>query len=518
MPSAARTLRLGALAALLLTAAWLFWPATLGGGTTYVTTHGVSMQPRFHTGDLAILRDAGSYTVGDVVAYHSETLHTVVMHRIVARDGARFVTKGDHNTWLDPDHPAPDEVLGKLWLRVPHGGATLAALKSPRNLAVLALCGTALSGASLLLSRRRRLSRGRPARRSAGPAVRARARRAAVGFGALAVVAVLAGTALLVLPTARSQTHTVPVLQQGRFDYSGSAQPGATYPTGRIATGDPIYTHLITRLDVAYTETLRAPGLTGVDGTARLDVALATADGWHADLAGGPVTTVRGDRVAASVVLDTAAAADLLNRHFSEVGVTAGQATLTITPRLAVTGAVQGHRFTAGSMPGLTFTLDPTALRLGPGASAALAPATQTAVPVGMVAGRTITLGPVTVPVGTARDVVVGVLALALLGLAVAALLGRSRSDDPVGALELRCAGRLLPVSRFTPGEVVVDLTDGEALARVAERLDALVLHAEGPEGHVFAVRDQGTTYRFAVPTGEPPVLAVVPAGSRRSA
>jgi hypothetical protein len=31
-------------------------------------------------------------------------------------------------------------------------------------------------------------------------------------------------------------------------------QPGATCPTGRIATGDPIHTHLIT-------ETLRAPGL-----------------------------------------------------------------------------------------------------------------------------------------------------------------------------------------------------------------------------------------------------------------
>jgi hypothetical protein len=440
----------------------------------------------------------------------------------VARDGARFVTKGDHNTWLDPDHPAPGEVLGKLWLRVPHGGATLAALRSPRNLAVLALCGTALSGASLLLRRRRssvaRRRRPSTAGRSASPAVRVRARQAAVGFGALAVVAVLAGTALLVLPAGRSQTRTVPVLQQGRFDYSGTAHPGATYPSGRIATGEPIYTHLITRLDIAFTETLRAPGLAEVGGTARLDVALATADGWRADLTTGPSSRVRGDRVAASVTLDTAAAADLLKRHFAEVGVTGGQATLTVTPRLAVTGAVQGHRFTAGSMPGLAFTLDPTALRLGPGASAALAPATQTAVPVGAVAARTLTVGPVTVPVDAARDAVVGLLALALLGLAVAALLGRSRTDDPAGALELRCAGRLLPVSRFTPGEVVVDVADGEALARVAERLDALVLHAEGPDGHVFAVRDQGTTYRFAVPSDEPPVLAVVPGGSRLSA
>jgi hypothetical protein len=127
----------------------------------------------------------------------------------------------------------------------------------------------------------------------------------------------------------------------------------------------------------------------------------------------------------------------------------------------------------------------------------------------------------VTLPTGTARDAVLGALAVALLGLAVAGLLGRSRTDDPAAALELRCAGRLLPVARFTPGEVVVDLADGEALARVADRLDALVLHAEGPAGHVFAVRDQETTYRFAVPAAaaaEAPVLAVVPGGRHRTA
>src|SRR3954453_15479679 len=122
MNAASRAASISALSALVLAAVWVFWPLPLGGSTTYVSTHGVSMEPRFHTGDLGILRSAGSYEVGDVVAYHSDALDTVVMHRIVAMDGDRFVTQGDNNDWLDADHPSQDEVLGTLFLRIPHGG------------------------------------------------------------------------------------------------------------------------------------------------------------------------------------------------------------------------------------------------------------------------------------------------------------------------------------------------------------------------------------------------------------
>ena len=69
--AAPRAARISALVALVLAAVWLFWPSALGGGTTYVATHGNSMEPGFHTGDLAILRPADRYAVGDVVAYRS---------------------------------------------------------------------------------------------------------------------------------------------------------------------------------------------------------------------------------------------------------------------------------------------------------------------------------------------------------------------------------------------------------------------------------------------------------------
>src|SRR5262245_49045395 len=84
-------------------AAWLLLaPTQIGGETRYVTTSGVSMAPRFHSGDLAVVRPADDYKVGQIVAYRSAQLRTVVLHRIIAIKGDRYVFKGDNNDFIDP--------------------------------------------------------------------------------------------------------------------------------------------------------------------------------------------------------------------------------------------------------------------------------------------------------------------------------------------------------------------------------------------------------------------------------
>jgi signal peptidase I len=136
----------------------LFLPANLGGAATYVTTRGTSMEPKFHTGDLAIVKPVNRYRVGDIAVYRSDSLHTLVMHRIIGRDGNRYVFKGDHNSWTDRDRPARADLVGKLWLEVPHGGTALDVVH--RNwmfvlaAALLLLFGT--SGFAVRRSRRRR--------------------------------------------------------------------------------------------------------------------------------------------------------------------------------------------------------------------------------------------------------------------------------------------------------------------------------------------------------------------------
>src|SRR3954451_4255096 len=150
-----RRLSSAALGAALLSVLWLlFAPTSIGGSANWVTTDGVSMQPRFHSGDLAIVRTTPSYHVGEVVAYRSAMLHTIVLHRIIGRDGDRYLFKGDNNGFVDPEHPTRGQLIGRLWLHVPRAGVPLAKLRAPGLVALL--IGLGVLGSVGVRKRRRR--------------------------------------------------------------------------------------------------------------------------------------------------------------------------------------------------------------------------------------------------------------------------------------------------------------------------------------------------------------------------
>lgn len=124
--------------ALLIAAWWFLAPPQLGGSTSFVTIDGTSMLPSLARSDLAVLRPAGEYRVGDVVGYHSRLLGRVVLHRIVSRRNGHYLFKGDNNSFVDPDHPSRAQLVGKLWFRVPAAGRIVAALHVPLIAALVA--------------------------------------------------------------------------------------------------------------------------------------------------------------------------------------------------------------------------------------------------------------------------------------------------------------------------------------------------------------------------------------------
>ena len=518
-----------AVVALVLATVWLFWPSSLGGATTYVATHGNSMEPEFSTGDLALLSAADSYSVGDIVAYHSDSMNTIVMHRINSVDADGFVTKGDNNDWLDEDRPTEDEILGRLFLGIPHGGTVLDALRSPAVLCGLVAAGLLALGATRD-PRGRRTARwvrrrvaGLPtptplrARPSFSTSTRGSARQVAYGAGAVALGAAVGCGVLLAVPPTATETRTVAVTQQSQFSYTGTAVAGTTYPSGVIATGDTVWNRLVDDLTVSVTTSVTGPGVTDVAGSVRLDVVIQAPDGWSAVLASGPAVPLQNGTAAAAVGVDADDAAELLGRHYEEIGSSSGSATLTVTPVSEATGIVDGQVFTVDSVPGLAFALDEMALRPTSTEATDLAPTSQTTVEVSQVRPRTFPVLAASVPIGTARKVMGAILLLSLAALGAGAWIGRIGRGDVSTRFLVRHADRILPVESFTPGPAVVDVSDAESLHRVAERFDTVVLHHAGPDGDVFAVRDLDVTYRFVVPGvpgragGKPPVPARVP-------
>ena len=58
-------------------------------------------------------------------------LHTVVLHRIIGREGERYVFKGDNNNFVDPEQPRASQLIGGLWIHIAGAGKRLEAFASP---------------------------------------------------------------------------------------------------------------------------------------------------------------------------------------------------------------------------------------------------------------------------------------------------------------------------------------------------------------------------------------------------
>ncbi len=493
---------------LLLVVAWLIaGPAQLGGTTTYVTTHGISMQPRLHTGDLALVRSAADYRVGDVVAYRSTVLHQVVLHRIIGRDGDRYVFKGDNNTFVDPIHPPRDELIGRMWLRVPRGGAILSWLRIPAIAALL--CGT-FALLSLWPARRRRRrggSRGAPS--MSGRSLRMVSPNAQLLVTGCAVVAV-ACLVLGLLSWTRSTTDPVAAkvayTHKVRFSYRADAPAGAVYPSGTVKTGDPIFLRLVRQVRIKVAYQLASTAQRRITGTQQILLRLSSPTGWSRTIRLQPSTPFRGAGSSAWVVLDLDQLQALINRVETLTGTPAGSAfTVSILPRLHVKGTLADEALDDRYNPTLSFQLDPLQLRAGSGGSAdAATGGTFTQSQSGSVAATVATpnhlrLGGHRLRVATARWIALIGYLLAIAVALLTAIRERRRPQDLSMQIHARYGHLIVPIAAImhTPDQPIVDVMSIDALAQVAERCERVILHHHRIGAESYLVDDEGTLYRY---------------------
>ncbi len=106
-------------------------PQQLGGAMSYVISDGISMLPHIRAGDLVIVRKEPRYHVGEVAAFHNRQLHVIVLHRIVAIRGDRYVFKGDNNSFATSYEPTRAQIVGAEWAQLPGFGQIVLDLRTP---------------------------------------------------------------------------------------------------------------------------------------------------------------------------------------------------------------------------------------------------------------------------------------------------------------------------------------------------------------------------------------------------
>jgi hypothetical protein len=446
-------------------------------------------------------------------------LHTVVLHRIVARDGARFVVRGDNNSWLDPEHPRTAQIVGRLWVHVPHGGTALLWMHRP----IVAGPAAAAVFALLTSTTRRRRHRPRP-----GGDMMSRPLIPGAAVAALAAVTIAAGagTAWAFAEPARvPTTGHLPIAQHVSLTYSGAAARHTVYADGRVRTGDVVFRRLVDAIDVRATYRFTAAPPHDVGGTMALAGTITSPSGWTLPVPLGPAVSFTRDAATVHALIRFSRLDRAVARIGAATGLPATTYSLTVAARVRAHGTVAGHPTGAlsASAP-LGFEVDP--FRVQPAASAdgqpggggAAALDASTVVPGAVVvpATRTNDLGfdGHRASVGTVRagggTLTLLAAAMTLLGLWLRR--GSRREADVIARTHRE---RLVTVTGGDSGapRPVIDVTSIDALVRVAERYDRLVLHR--PEGDVdsYLVDDDGLRYRYRTRSG-----SIVRGGRRRAA
>ena len=351
----------------------LLRPDPIGGSTRYVVTSGVSMEPRFHTGDLAIVRPASAYRVGEIVAYWSTLLHAVVLHRIIARDGNTYEFKGDNNHFIDPTRPTRSELLGRLWLHVPRAGRLLEMLHTQVGAALLCVVVGVLTLFGVKESRRRRRRRreGKAGPNRLGiPIVISSRDHRPFNLGALFITSALTAAVLLVVgiiaftrPAARTFPVTAPYTQQVQFGYSAHVRRGLIYPDGTINTGDPVFLTMTHSVAVSIDYRLSANAPSTVTGTEEVLLQLTGPSGWTHNVVLTPSTPFRsrphehrGDTQCAEPGVD--------DRAIYAVTGGAGFAngTVAVVPEISLKGTVGGQPIKTSFAPALSVEIGATQL------------------------------------------------------------------------------------------------------------------------------------------------------------
>jgi signal peptidase I len=475
------------------------WPARLGGMATYVSTHGSSMEPLFRHGDLVVVRSAPEYRAGDVVAYRSRLLDTVVLHRVVATEHGRFVLKGDNNSWLDADRPTTDDLIGRLWLRVPRGG-TLASRWTPIVLAAGVLLAF-YRASTATVGRRPRSRKTSMLLRPPQPARAQAWRVVSATFAACGVASAVVAVYAFTQPTSVTASSKLPYTQRAEFGYTAPA-PTSVYDRGRVETGDPVFLRAAPQVEVTVTYELDAETAHEVSGSMGLSVEISDVSGWHRSLELAAPAPFDGTHAVRSATLDLDELQAMLADVRAATGMGGGTYNLDVVADIRSGGFVGGRPLDIGFAPRLELQLD--ALRLAPrtrdgGTPTPFLTATTEDVETTHRIANRVDARWLRIPISTLRRVGGAGFVTATIAASLAAITWSRRRPGEAPRLAPRHRRRVVPVrtAEQRDGVSVLEVASMDDLARLADQHQALILHERAPSSDTYHFHIDRTVYRY---------------------
>ncbi len=466
----------------LLVIAWaVLAPAQFGGQTAYVIISGNSMWPTLDWDDLVVLRQASAYQVNDIVAYRDPQVGPVI-HRIIQKEGDRFVFQGDHNDFIDPYHPTQDELIGKLWVRLPVVGRYVETVRTPHILTLIAsVIGMIAMSTVVAPSKGKKNKRKRrPASHSSARPISANITDVLLASGTLAVASLVLAVFAFTRPTHYSTTEDIDYWQTGTFSYSATVPPGI-YDSETVQPGEPIFRRLTDEMTVSfeYNLTTDLPGT--VHGVYRLIAEISGVNGWKRTLELQPETVFdRAFSTSSTIYLSDIQA--LLDNFEQQVEIHRNTYRIAIISEVSVNGQIAGQTLEDTFAPRLVFELGDLQLQLVASDTDPLKPSQSGKLSRTVIQPNSLSILGLELEVSTARAIS---LAALTISVSVTEVLGMvafyTARQGEAAKIQLKYGSMLIPVQdgnlAANTKRRIVSVGSIDGLAKIAETNGSMILH-----------------------------------------
>lgn len=489
---------------------WLnFAPAQIGGRTTYIILSGNSMAPNFHRGDLVLVHSDAEYKAGDVIAYR-HPLIGAVFHRIIDQEGDRFVMRGDNNTWDDSYMPVPEDIIGKLWARVPLVGNLLTKLRQPGLLALFSLgAGTALvttAAASQDTGREPRRKRSAASRKSSSPQPMPQDVRNMLGILTLGALALLVFVSLR--PAYIDVPTTIPYQHHAEFQYSANV-PGNLYDQAQVQPGEPIFRRITDSFNVTLDYRFTAEkNIENFNGTLQLNAVLSESNGWKHTIQLQPALEFEGPAAEASAEIDISQLQGFMNTLEELTGLSPSEYALSIQPQISVEGTVGGQALSDEFAPSLDFIINPLQVRLADNqldGGQTLQQSQEGMIQIGVQQVNTLAIFGAKVNIFVAR--IIALLVFAVLGVLTLFAFVRARNLarlPEMQRIQSIYGSNIVQVKgiKFDPEQKMTEVASVEDLLHLSEQEGRSVLCERRADGVYYFLATEAIVYFFHSPSG----------------
>lgn len=479
---------------------WIaFAPIKVGGQASYVMVNGISMEPKYHTGDLVIVRKQPVYQVGDVIAYRDAQMSAYVIHRVIGIEQGQYVLKGDNNSWIDAYHPDQNEVAGKQWVYVPKAGRTILWLRIPANLSLVVV----LVGGVVMTNQSAKPSNARQGKSIPSLHKDGMLEGTLYLLGFLFIVFMGLSIFAFTRPLTRA-ADDIAYQQGGNYSYSAPGTVGV-YDTDMVRSGEPIFPKLTCSLNIAFIYVVTGNQFEALMGSQQMYMrVLDEQSGWQRTIPLIPPTAFTGNSYSATSTLDLCQLEALINQMETATGLRANSYSVEITSSIGFTTTVSGQTITDTFTPTLVFRYDKIHLFL---ANMSAEDDPMHISQKGLVASTNVE--PNTILFLGLKPTVTFLRVLSLLGLGLAlsgsALVGLSvyntTRQSAEALIRLRYGTMLVKVHEksLESMSTMIDVTSIDGLAKIAERLGSMILYTTVNSLFYYYVQSNHITYRYVV-------------------